>query len=214
MQYNKNRYQIWALPHPLILFCILNPLMIINELILGQRLPKVTLIDKESDALLVERSYVPCPHCKTLNDGRIWGKGNAFGHWFGFICPNCHQIIPCLWSISSYAILAITFPLWYFPARFFRDRWIAKEKERLTKVLERPLIQAVDLNWILRGIFFFGGLMWLIMGVIPEMWDVLNGEEWDLMMLFVFDLPLWLVGGFCWGLWMHFAMNKKGKRRR
>ncbi|RKU18843.1 hypothetical protein C6501_02120 [Candidatus Poribacteria bacterium] len=214
MQYDKNRYKIWALPHPLILFWILNPVMIINELILGQRLPKVTLIDKESDAPFAERGYVPCPHCETLNDGRIWAKANALGHWFGFICPNCHQIIPCLWSISSYAVLAVTYPLWYFPVRFFRDRWIEKEKTRLAKVLERPLIQAVDVNWYLIGIFFWGGLMWLVMGVIPEAWNVLNGEEWDLMMLFVFELPLWLVTGFGWGLWMHFTMNKKGKGRR
>ncbi len=214
MQYDKNRYQIWTLSHPLVLFWILNPVIIINELILGQRLPKVTLIDKESDAPFAERNYIPCPHCETLNDGRIWSKGNAFGHWFGFICPNCYQIIPCLWSISSYAVLAVTYPLWYFPARFFRYRWIEKEKARLAKVLERPLIQAVDINWYLRGIFFWGGLMWLIMGVIPEVWNVLNGEEWDLMMLFVFQLPLWLVAGFCWGLGMHFFMNKKGKERR
>ena len=214
MQYDKNRYQIWTLPHPLVLFWILNPVAIINELILGQRLPKVTLIDKESDAPFAERNYIPCPHCKTLNDGRIWAKGNAFGHWFGLICPNCHQIIPCLWSIISYAVLAVTSPLWYFPARFFRDRWIEKEKARLAKVLERPLIQSVDVNWYLIGIFFWGGWMWLIMGVIPETWNVLNGEEWDLMMLFIFQLPLWLVAGFCWGLGMHFFMNKRGKRRR
>ena len=214
MQYDKNRYQIWALPHPLVLIWILNPAAIINELIFGQRLPKVMLIDKESDAPFAERNYVPCPHCETLNDGRIWGKGNALGHWFGFVCPNCHQKIPCLWSLCSYAVLAVTFPLWYIPVRFFRDRWIAKEKARLAKVLERPLIQAVDVNWYLRGTFYFGGLMWLITGVIPEVWNVLNGEEWDLRMLFVFKLPLGLVSGFCWGLWMHFATNKKGKGRR
>ena len=88
-----------------------------------------------------------------------------------------------------------------------------KEKVRLAKVLERPLIQAVDVNWYLRGIFFFGGFLWLFAEVIPEVWNVLNGEEWNLMMLFVFKLPICLVGGFCWGLWMHFAMNKKGKGR-
>ena len=214
MQYDKNRYQIWALPHPLVLFWILNPAAIINELILGQRLPKIMLIDEESDAPFAERSYIPCPHCETLNDGRIWGKGNALGHWFGFVCPNCHQIIPCLWSLYSYAVLAVTYPLWYFPARFFRDRWIAKEKARLATVLERPLIQANEVNWLLIGISCLGGFMWLIMGFIPEVRNVLNGEEWDFIMLFVIQLPLWLVTGFCWGLFMRIFMNKKGKGRR
>ena len=32
------------------------------------------LIDKESNEPLMERNYIPCPHCETLNDGRIWEK--------------------------------------------------------------------------------------------------------------------------------------------
>ncbi len=213
MQYDKNRYKIWALPNPLVLFWILNPGAVINELILGQRLPKIMLIDKESDSPLNERCYVPCPHCETLNDGRVWAKAHALGHWFGLVCPNCHQIIPCLWSLWSYVILAVTYPLWSVPARFFRDRWIEKEKERLAKVLERPLVQAKDTSWYLIWTFLWGGYMWLVMAVIPEVWDVLNGKEWDLMMLFVIEVPLWLVAGFGLGLWIQFDMNKKGKRR-
>ena len=157
MQYDKNRFEIWALPHPLVLFWVLNPVAIFSELILGQRLPKVLLIDKESDKPWMERTYVPCPHCETLNDGRLWAKWNAFGHWFGFVCPSCHQVIPCLWSIFSLAVLAITFPLWYFPARFFRRRWLEIEKETLAKVLERPLIQAKSINWFFRGTLYLGG---------------------------------------------------------
>ncbi|MCY4553093.1 MAG: hypothetical protein OXC79_05430, partial [Candidatus Poribacteria bacterium] len=122
MQYDKNRFKIHALPHPLVLHWVLNPVIMFNELIFGQRLPKVTLIDKKSDKPQLERSYIPCPHCETLNDSRLWAKGNAFEHWFGFVCPSCHQIIPCLWNIFSLVILAITFPLRYFPERFFRRR--------------------------------------------------------------------------------------------
>ena len=211
MQYDKNRFKIWALPHPLILFWVLFPGPTFNELILGQRLPKVMLIDKKSDKPLLERSYIPCPHCETLNDGRLWAKWNAFGHWFGFVCPSCYQVIPCLWNIFSLAILAITYPLWYFPARFFRRRWLEKEKERLAKSLERPLIHAKSVNWLFRGTFYFGGLMWVILGVIPQIWNVLNGKEWDLIMMFI-ALPIWLGTGFAWGLCMRFWMNRKGKR--
>lgn len=213
MQYDKNRYQICSLPHPLVLFWILNPFAIIAELILGHRLPKVILIDEESDAPFAERTYVPCPHCETLNDGRIWAKANALGHWFGIICPNCHQIIPCLWSLCSYAILAVTYPLWYLPTRLFRDRWIEKEKARLAKVLELPLIQTKDVFWLSTFLwtFLWGGFMWVVMGVIPKVWDVLNGKEWDLMMLFVIGLPFWLVSGFVLGLWNQIDMNKKGR---
>jgi hypothetical protein len=165
------------------------------------------LVDKESNKLRMERSYIPCPHCDTLHDRRLWA---AFGHWFGLVCPSCHEIIPCLWNIFSLAILAITFPLWYFPARFFRRRWFEKEKERLANAVERPLIQAKSINWLFRGTFYLGGLMWVILGVIPQVWNVLNGKEWDLIMMFVM-LPIWLVTGFAWGLTMRFWMNRKGK---
>ena len=210
MQYDKNRFKVWALPHPILLHWVLNPGVMFGELIFGVRVPKVTLIDKKSDKPRMERSYIPCPHCETLNDARLWGKGNTYGHWFGFVCPSCHQIIPCLWNTFSFAILAITFPLWFFPARAYRQKWLEKEKERLANVLEQPLIQAKSVNWIFRGIFYFGGFMWMIIEVIPQIWSVLNGKAWDLIMMFI-ALPVWLATGFAWGLFMRFSMNRKGK---
>ena len=211
MQYDKDRFQIWKLPHPSVLFWVLFPPLIIMELILGLRHPKVALIDKKSNKPWMERIYIPCPHCTTLNDNRIWAKGNVLGHWFGLVCPNCHQVIPCLWNLFSLAILTITYPLWYFPARFFRQRWLEKEKERLSNALERPLIQAKTINWLFRGTFYLGGFMWVILGVVPQMWNILNGKEWDLIMMFVM-LPIWLLTGFAWGLAMRFWMNRKGGR--
>ena len=211
MQYDKNRFKIWAIPHPFVLHWILNPGAVFSELILGQRIPKVSLIDKESGKPLMERMYIPCPHCETLNDARLWARRNAIGHWFGYVCPNCHQIIPCLWNIFSLAILAITYPLWYFPIRLIRQRWIEKEKERLANVLERPLIQAKTIRWHFIGTFYFGGFMWLVLGVIPQIWQVLNGREWDLITMFA-TLPIWLLVGLAWGLIMRFWMNKNEKK--
>ena len=62
MDFDKNKYKVWKLPHPMLIHWILNPGLAFNELILGQRIPKITLIDKTSDAPLMERQYVPCPH--------------------------------------------------------------------------------------------------------------------------------------------------------
>ncbi|MYB93443.1 hypothetical protein F4054_23135 [Candidatus Poribacteria bacterium] len=208
MQYDRNRFTIWTLRHPLILFWVLFPAAILNELILGQRIPKVMLTDKESDKPWMERTYVPCPHCETLNDQRLWAKWNALGHWFGFVCPRCHQVIPCLWNVWSLAVLAMTVPVWYFPARFLRRRWLAYEKKRLAKVLERPLIQVKAIHWLLLGIFCVGGLSW----VLFEVWAVLYyGGEWDLKTMLE-SLPIWMVTGFGWGLSMHFFMNRKGRK--
>ena len=212
MEYDKDRYDIWTLRHPLILFWVLFPGSILNELILGQRIPRVMLIDRQSDKPWMERTYVPCPHCQTLNDGRLWAKTNSVGHWFGFICPSCHQVIPCLWGIFSLAILVITFPLRYFPARFFRPRWLEIEKKRVKKAAERPLIQAANINWLLIGAGLFGGFMWLFMEFIPQAWDVHNGEAWDGMMLLIAFL-IWTITGWLWGLWMRYFMNRKGNKR-
>ena len=210
MQYDKDRYEIWTRSHPLVLFWLLFPPIIINELIFGQRQPKVSLVDKTSDKPWMERTYVPCPHCETLNDARLWAKWDAFGNWFGLMCPSCHQTIPCLWNVFSLVILAITFPLWYFPAKSLRQRQIEKEKERLANALQRPLIQAASINWFLRGTVFLGGIMYMIFDFIPQMWDVLHGEEWDLTMTLV-NLPLWLIAGFLSGLSMRWWMNRKGQ---
>ena len=216
MQYDKNRFKIHALPHPLVLHWVLNPVIMFNELIFGQRLPKVTLIDKKSDKPQLERSYIPCPHCETLNDSRLWAKGNAFEHWFGFVCPSCHEIIPCLWNIFSLAILAITFPLWYFPARFFRRRWLEKEKERLAKVLERPLIQAKSINWLLIDVFSCGvsiwvaWVMWVISWVLLDVW---NGREWDLKAVMFDASSFCLVSGVMWSsVWHGLSIEKDEER--
>ncbi len=101
MDFDKEKYSIWKLPNLLLVHWIINPAVAVNELILGQRLPKITLIDKTSDAPLLERQYIPCSECNTLHDARLWSKGNAFGHWFGYVCPSCGEKIPCLWNITS-----------------------------------------------------------------------------------------------------------------
>ena len=217
MQYDKNRFKIYTLPHPLVLHWVLNPVVMFNELIFGQRLPKVTLIDKKSDKPPLERSsYIPCPHCGTLNDSRLWAKSNAFEHWFGFVCPSCHEIIPCLWNIFSLAILAITFPLWYFPARFFRRRWLEKEKERLTKVLERPLIQAKSINWLLINVCACGVSIWVSWGMWVIFWvllDVWDGKEWDLRAVLFDALPYYLLTGLMWSSVWHGSSIEKDKER-
>lgn len=94
MDYDQDKYSIQKLPNPLLLHWILNPGLAINQILLGQRVPKILLIDKTSDALLMNRQYVPCPSCGAIHNGMLWGRGNAFGHWIGYICPNCEQKFP------------------------------------------------------------------------------------------------------------------------
>lgn len=102
-QFDKNAYKVYRWWHPAHLFWIINPGSVINELLLGQRIPKLSLLNKTSGKSKFESSYIPCPHCKSLHQSKKWAPQNntAFGNWFGLYCDNCGKTIPCLWSIWS-----------------------------------------------------------------------------------------------------------------
>ncbi|MEX0886236.1 MAG: hypothetical protein WD009_07325 [Phycisphaeraceae bacterium] len=88
-----HEFTSWDWRHPLVLHWLLNPGLVVNELLLGQRQPRVVLVCRSCDAPLGDRTYVPCPNCNTLIDGRRWSKRAGFGHWFGLVCPFCNGII-------------------------------------------------------------------------------------------------------------------------
>lgn len=124
------RYGRWQLLHPLLLHWVLNPALAFNELVLGQRIPKLTLIDKTSTAALIERRCVPCPHCQALHDGRLWSGRRGFGNWFGLLCPSCAGVIPCLWNGCSLLLLTLTFVLWGWWRKPLYRRWLAWQQRR------------------------------------------------------------------------------------
>lgn len=47
-QFDKNAYKVYRWWHPAYLFWIINPGSVINELLLGQRIPKLSLLNKTS----------------------------------------------------------------------------------------------------------------------------------------------------------------------
>jgi len=105
----------------------------------------------------------------------------------------------------------MTWPLWFFPVKIVRPKWIEHEKKRLHRRMDQPLIEAGKINWILRGTILFGGLMWIAMSVAPQALRVLRGYDvtWNTIWI---QLPIWLLGGFAWGGVMHFWMKKKRKK--
>jgi len=202
-EYDRNKYTVWALPHPLLLHWVLNPGLAINELILGQRIPKVTLIDKTLDKPFMERGFIPCPSCGTIHESRLWAKKNAFGHWFGYVCPSCGEIIPCLWNLTSLLILLVTSPIWLLPVKYLKPKWIEYEKMRLGAL---P-IDYKDVSFTKMGILF-GGFMWLFFGIaFPIMWKSLTWQ-------FALTMLLWCaLGGVFFAvvikIWMSIYPNKK-----
>ena len=206
-EYDRNKYTIWALPHPLILHFVLNPGIAFNELILGQRMPKVTLIDNTIDKPLMERTFVPCPHCEKLHDSRLWGSKNRFGHWFGYVCPSCGGTIPCLWNLTSLVILALTSPLWFIPVRLLKNKWLEFEKTRF----EPSLIDDYrGVSWVKMGLLF-GSLMWLVMGLIPLLClsSISTKFPWGFL---IFSLAACAIGGTFFGTMMKYQLGKRPKR--
>ncbi|MDA3823836.1 MAG: hypothetical protein PF450_14665, partial [Bacteroidales bacterium] len=132
------------------IFWTIIPIFWINELFLGQRMPKKSLIDKSSDKPLQERTYVKCPHCNTYHDGRTWSLKRAYGNWFGIYCPNCEGIIPSLMNIGTYVILGISYPLWFWYKDNLKQRWLRMQKRRFAG----QSLKMIDFSmkfWLLAG---------------------------------------------------------------
>lgn len=197
MEFNRTKYNVYNRNHIMMIHWMLNPGMMINELILGQRVPKVILEEKLSDKPRYERTFVPCPHCKTIHDSRTWSFSNNTGskNWFGLYCPACENIIPCLSNLASLVVLTAAFPLLALFRKTMRERWLQKQPQRFTKI--RPNLVPdpfANSGWVAYGTAF-GFTMFVLNGIIfPQLCNV------DFMALdIVAVLPVWLLGGLAWG---------------
>src|SRR5262245_24481146 len=81
----------WALPHPLLLHWIVNPGLVVNEILLGQCVARETYFCETCPGAKPTRAYLGCPRCGTWHPGSLWGNKRAFGHWLGYVCPTCGQ---------------------------------------------------------------------------------------------------------------------------
>ena len=149
----------------------LNPLMAINELLFGQRLPKESLADPNDPRPLVERTYVPCPHCNALHPGMFWSGRHAFGHWLGPQCPSCFKRIPAQWSLTSMLLLVVTTPLWYPLSKLLLPKFEAWEKVRTLRRRDEGAPAPVSgKTWVKSGAIW-GFLMFLAFSLIyRDMW--------------------------------------------
>jgi hypothetical protein len=199
----------FELPNWQLVHWVLNPGLAFNELILGQRLPRLTLICDACDDPLAYRQYIPCPNCGVLHNVQSWGKRHAFGNWLGLPCPSCHRRIPCLWNATSILLLLVLFPIWYLPYRFyFRDRPIAafrpNEKNRTSELKPR---------WAMRAGILFGALMFLFMSVVPSIVRYVHTGQVVAFELIIGTL-LWSLGGVTFGVAMHLLVSRRGVRGR
>lgn len=162
--YDLEKYSEQKLPNFMLLHWILNPGLAVNEIFLGQRIPRVMLIDKTSSAPLMRSYYVPCPHCGSVHSSMLWSGANGFGHWFGLICPHCRGKIPCLWNLTSLMILLVSFPIWLPIKMVFEKRYLTYELRRLenAKSMVEALPEVNGKSWIRAGLVF-GSMTFLLL---------------------------------------------------
>ena len=207
MNYDKTKYKVWTWKNPVMLHWIINPGLAFNELALGQRVPKVMLIEKNSSKSLGEKSFVPCPHCGTLHTGLKWTPQNktAFKNWFGYYCDSCEKIIPCLTNLTSYIILGLTFPIWFWFKKKYKDKWLEEQKMKFSKPLNLTF-QEPKAQWWLRGMLF-GLFMYVFMVIL---FPLIKGEALTQKGLLI-GIPVWAVAGLVFGFTMTIINRKKIK---
>lgn len=201
MDFNTNKYKVWTWKNPLMLHWMINPGLAFNELVLGQTVPKVTLVEK-SNKSLAERSFVPCPHCGTIHSGLKWSLQNktAFGNWYGLYCDNCGNTIPCLRNITSLIILGVTFPIWIWFQKSWKKKWLSIQKEKFSKPLS---LTTPEFNWVTQGLSW-GVFMFLFMDILFPLFE---GEDYKPLKL-ITGAVIWILGGLLFGYAMKRLMFK------
>lgn len=210
MDFDKSKFKVYTWKNWMMLHWLLNPGIMVNELILGQRVPKISLEEKTTDKQWFERSIVPCPHCETLHDGRTWSSvnGTAFKNWFGLYCNTCGNIIPCLINVFSLIILIITFPIWGWFKTALKNNWLEKQPQRFFDInLETTTSPLQKISWLKIGLIW-GAFMFLIFMVMLY----LDGSEISLKMILL-GVVISAIGGLIFGYLMKIIFKATIKRR-
>ena len=207
MKIDTSKYKVWNWKHPYMLHWIINPGLAFNELVLGQRVAKTILVEKDKSKSLAEASFVLCPHCNTLHDSRTWSTQNntAFKNWFGLYCPNCGETIPCLLNLTSAIILVLTYPVWGWFRTRMKQKWLIKQSARFSSIdMESITPEFSNKNWIKMGLTW-GLLMFFFMSLVSP-W--LSGES--ITQKFILgSLVIWTLTGLAFGYTMHKLMKRK-----
>jgi len=206
MPYDPSKYKIQTWRHPVKLHWILNPVLAINELVLGQRIPKVTLIEKDAPGNLQKRTKIPCPHCGTIHASLKWSaRNNAYKNWFGLYCDHCGGTIPCLSNWVSLVVLGLAFPIWYWVKDKWRKDWLERQPERYQNLdLENIPSPYEGYGWVTMG------LRWALFMYIftTVMYQVIDGDEISFEKLLK-RAVIWLIGGLIYGYIMRLSYAQK-----
>lgn len=172
MEFDSNKYKVSTWKSPEGLFWLLYPFTFLLELGLGQRRPGLSLVDKRLPGPQSDRTIVPCPHCRKLHDARTWSLsfGTGFKNWFGLYCNHCGKVIPCILSLSSVLILALTFPVWAWFRKPLRTYWLTAQPARFENLPQKYRDPFGEGRWIWSGLVF-GAFFFLFYGLLKPLTD-------------------------------------------
>ena len=205
MDFDTSKYKVWTWKNPLMIHWMINPGLAFNELILGQAVPKVTLIEK-SNKPLAERSFVPCPHCGTVHSGLKWSlqNKNDFGNCFGLNCDNCGNTIPCLRNFTSLILLGVAFPIWIWFRKSWKKKWLLVQKKKFSRPLN---LTTPEYNWAAEGLGW-GVFMFLFMDIVLPLFE---GEAYEPRKLIIGAI-IWTLAGLSFGYVMKKLMFKQSSK--
>ncbi|HEY9561941.1 MAG TPA: hypothetical protein VIR29_14250 [Anseongella sp.] len=168
MVFNPDQYKIRTRKSPLWLFQALNPFSFLMELGAGARMPLIQLIDKTLEGPESARTITPCPHCGKLHDARTWSPlfDTHVKNWFGLYCSNCGNVIPCMISISSMLVLAVTFPLWIWFKKPLKEHWLRAQPARFRDLEKQYRKDPYGERWWLSNSLWSGGFFSVVFGLL------------------------------------------------
>jgi hypothetical protein len=208
MSIDPSQYKRWSWYHPLMFHWMINPGLAINEVFLGQRVPRQMLIEKNSKKPYVERSHILCPHCQTLHPSMKWSTGNktAFGNWFGLYCDHCEKTIPCLHNLTSLLLWGISYPFWAPFRKAWKEKWLEKQKQKFAQPLD---LSTPPWNWVSEGIGF-AFFLWIFRSLV---WPLMTDEKITGSSLLL-GAASCLVSGLLYGAVMKLFMGGKTYKKK
>lgn len=161
-------------------------------MILGQRIPKITLVERDSSLPLENRTKVPCPHCGELHPQAKWATQDLCNkNWFGLYCDACGNLIPCHTNLTHFVLRTLTAPLWIGFVSKWKREWLAKQPARYASLaLEDTSLHNRSIDWTAKGLSW-GFFMFLSMNIL---FPVIQGKNLHGMALFAGFLIWSLVG--------------------
>jgi hypothetical protein len=193
MQYDKAKYKVITWHNGMVLAWLLVPIFAVYELVMGARLPRMWLMDRDSNKPLCQREVIPCPHCHAMHGNKHFHGKTQMYNWFGFYCSSCGKVIPCLWNLTSVIILTVTFPLWIWFYRPLKNKWLKAQPARFDETVTSKELTPEEMKRFLKKSSIFAGVgygaaMFFTQTPFTNAKNILIG------------LCIWAIAGWCFGM--------------